>query len=126
MRIDEYLRIYEAKHDDELLLLAESSAELTDEARAALGSELARRGLRPMLAASEVPVVVGGNAAQSKPFASQFAGVGEFLNAVMSTYRSNFWLFIWLIAPAILFAFFGRELGRMFGQHLLQQFLTHA
>jgi len=126
MRIDEYQRIYESKHDDELLLLAESSAELTDEARAALQSELSRRAMTAELLAGPTPVPTAQYPATSKPSEFGFTSVGEFLNEVMSTYRSHFWLFVGLVAPAIVFGYYGREFSRVFSRHLLHQFLTHA
>lgn len=126
MRIDEYLRIYEAKHDDELLLLGKSSDELTEEARAALQSELGRRGLRSEVAVRPVAVAVEQSVEQSRSSLSWFQTVGEFLAAVMFTYRAHFWLFVGLVAPAIVFGYYGREFSRMFSRHLLKQFLTHA
>ncbi len=126
MRIDEYLRIYESKHDDELLLLAESSAELMDEARTALQSELGRRGLRAEVTVRPIPVPVEQEFAKSRSSKSQFTTVGGFLREVVSTYRSHFWLFVGLVAPAIVFGFYGREFSRMFSRHLLQQFFAHA
>ncbi len=126
MRIDEYQRVYEAKHDNELLLLAESSDELTDEARTALQSELGRRGLKPKIVVRSAPVATVQNQPKSKPSESQFTTISGFLNGVMSTYRAHFWLFVWLVAPAIVFAFCGREFSRMFSRHVLQQFLAPA
>ncbi|HEU5404336.1 MAG TPA: hypothetical protein VFU86_23515, partial [Terriglobales bacterium] len=126
MRIDEYQRIFEAKHDEELLLLAESSAELTDEARTALQSELGRRGLRAAVTVEEPPVPIAQNSAKSRFSQSQFTTVAAFPNEVMSTYRAHFWFFVGLIAPAIAFGFFGRELSRMFSRHLVQQLFAHA
>ncbi|HEU5401676.1 MAG TPA: hypothetical protein VFU86_09990, partial [Terriglobales bacterium] len=104
----------------------ESSAELTDEARTALQSELGRRGLRAAVTVEKTPVPTAQNPATSKPSESQFTSVSAFLTEVMSTYRAHFWLFVGLIAPAIVFGFYGREFSRMFGRHVLRQFLAHT
>ncbi len=126
MRIDEYLRIYQAKHDDEILLLAENSAELMDEARAALQSELARRGLRAAVMMHPASAPIEQNPATSRLSVVRFTSVGAFLTEVMSTYRAHFWLFVGLVAPAIVFGYYGREFARMFSRHVLQQFLAHT
>src|SRR6478752_473586 len=45
MQIHDFIRIYEAKTDEELLQIAGDVAQLTPEAQDALQSELSRRGL---------------------------------------------------------------------------------
>jgi hypothetical protein len=46
MQIQDFLRVYQEKSDEELLQLAAAGAELTSEATLALESELSRRGHR--------------------------------------------------------------------------------
>jgi hypothetical protein len=103
MQIHDFLREYETKSDEELLRVARDIDDLTLEARAALQSELSRRGLKtsPTETIEEKAAILIPEVA-----ADPSTSTNQFLLRVTRTYRQHFWLFIRLIAPATVISFY--------------------
>jgi hypothetical protein len=121
MQIHDFLRIYESKSDEELLLVARDIDDLTIEARAALESELSRRGLDRGAAST----FLEGNPSPELPpivcaVSGQVVSARDFLLEVTKLYRDHFWLFIKLIAPAV---FVGYLLARIVQHEFVQMLL---
>ena len=124
MQIHDFLRVYESKSDEELLLVARDVDDLTDEARAALHSELSRRGLHgadtPKLlevgSISELPPIV-------RTVSRHVISARDFLVEVTKLYRDHFWLFVKLIAPSVVFGYFLVQIVRHeFVQMIVDEF----
>jgi len=102
MQIDDFLREYESKSDEELLRVAHDIDQLTPEARTAIYSELSRRGLKESsalvaLAAEcrvELPPVV-------KTLSIRLSSTNEYLVEVTRIYRKHFWLFLIVTVPTV-------------------------
>jgi len=126
MRINDLIHIYESKPDEELLLLAKKLSDLTDEARAALTGELMRRRLiygNDVLQQKDPPVKEAQWQAKVRPFASQnYSSIGEFISEVTRLYRANFWLFVKLVAPAVVLGYFTIMFGRSEGRRIASHF----
>lgn len=104
MLVQDIVRVYQAKTDEELLHLATTPEHLTPEARLALESELSRRrvnvaefskALQPERGITEQTGITE-NALER---ASQ--GVGEFVSEILRSYHNHFWLFLQIIFPAV-------------------------
>jgi hypothetical protein len=107
MQIQDLVKVYEAKSDEELIELATAREQLTPDARLALQSELSRRQIR---------ITEGSEASQNEGEWHDFArvsvnkrlqdskrqGVGDFVAEVFRTYHSHFWLFFKITAPAVI------------------------
>jgi hypothetical protein len=102
MQIHDFIRIYEAKTDEELLVVARDMGRLTLEARAALESELSRRGLQQ----TEIEQTVEEVSPMAQVITGPYSSTSEFLVGVTRTYREHFWLFFTLIAPAAVLSFY--------------------
>jgi hypothetical protein len=124
MQVQDLTRAYQAKTDEELLHLASDSGQLTPEAHSALTVELTRRRLggaehlnvidaRSSVERTSGPLVLSVPDSQA---------VGEFVEDVLRLYRRQFWLFIKLIAPAVVVGyiavFTGRTEAREIARHL--------
>ena len=124
MQIHDFIQAYASKSDEELLLLAQDFAELTLEAQTALQSELVRRGLGDTISLVEQDRVSGSTEEQLNPSeaSGSRASVGDFAASVTAVYRSNFWLFVKLIAPAVVLGYFAmmwrRTEAREIARHL--------
>jgi len=105
MQIQGLARAYRTKTDEELLQLAMSSEQLTPEAHAILTSELATRGidLNEHLKERENAgsALIERRAPRSIPFFRDSHTVGDFVTETVRVYHGQFWLFIKLIAPAV-------------------------
>jgi len=108
MQIEDFLRVYQAKSDEELIQLAAVPEQLTSEARLALDGELSRRSIS-IPNTSEVSQRNGYRHAVRLTAASeklqtgdvQEKGVFDFVAEVLKTYHSHFWLFFKITAPAV-------------------------
>jgi hypothetical protein len=101
MQIQDLTKSYQTKTDEELLQLAADAEQLTPEAHSVLTSELARRRI-DLTEFLEVDVDEGEEvSAGGITLPSDPSGVGEFLEEVLRVYRNQFWLFIKLVAPAV-------------------------
>jgi hypothetical protein len=110
MQIEDLVKAYSTKTDEELVQLAEDSAQLTPEARAVLTGEITRRrlDLSAPLSPSDQPNLER----PSTVSPMQFYRVGEFVAEVLRVYHSQFWLFVKLMAPAVVVGYFAISLGR--------------
>src|SRR5579863_237844 len=127
MQIQDFVKVYETKSDEELLQLAAAREQLTSEARLALQSELSRRQISvaehfgasqddgkwrdPGRASAGERLQQGGR-----------QGVGDFVAEVLRSYHGHFWLFFKITAPAVIISSIaiitGRNEGREIAGHL--------
>lgn len=125
MQIQDLANSYQTKTDEEILQLAQNSEQLTPEAQSVLRSELARRKID----AIQYLEVHADREQLSKNARSRGSslplyppGVSQFVEAVLSVYRGQFWFFIKLIAPAVVVGYIavlmGRNEGREIARHL--------
>lgn len=113
---------YQTKTDEELLQLVGSPEQLTPEAYAALKGELAKRRID-----STAPLNAEEENGQTKlsqlrtsgtqPF-RESQSVGEFVAEVLRFYHRHFWLFVKLIAPAVIVGYVAVVMGRNEGQEI--------
>ncbi len=131
MQMQDFVRVYEAKSDDELIQLATAREQLTSEARLALQSELFRR---------QISIAEHSGASQNdgkwhdsgrvsvseRLQQGERQGVGDFVAEVLRTYHSHFWLFFKITAPAVIMSTIaivtGRNEGREIARHLPRGF----
>jgi hypothetical protein len=106
MQIEDFVKVYQAKSDEELIQLAVAPEQLTSEARVALQGELSRRriGVAEDSGASQD---YGGQrdfrkAASAGLAEAEWQGVGDFVTEVLRTYHSHFWLYFQITAPAVI------------------------
>jgi hypothetical protein len=106
MQIEEFVRVYQAKSDEELIQLAAAPEHLTSEARIALQGELSRRRSSVAKDSGE-PQNNGGEQVYGKAVTrglreAEWHGVGDFLAEVLRTYHGHFWLYYRITAPAVI------------------------
>jgi hypothetical protein len=131
MQIEDFLRVYQAKSDEELIQLAVAPEQLTSEARLALHGELSRRSIS-IPDNSEVSEPIGDGHNVRRTAASeklqtgdvQDKGVVDFVAEVLKTYHSHFWLFFKITAPAVIISTIAiitaRNEVRELSRHLLR------
>ena len=124
MQLQDLARIYEAKTDEELLLIADAVKDLIPEAEMALHSELSRRGLGSQVSASVVsnPSIREERLEPALSNVGDALSVSEFVGLVAHTYRDNFWIFAKLMAPSVIFGY----LVLMFCADEVRAILQHA
>jgi hypothetical protein len=125
MQIQDLVNSYQTKTDGELLQLATNSEQLTPEAQSVLRAELARRGIdaTEYFEAQIDKEQLSENARSRGLSLPQYPrAVGEFVEEVLRVYRGQFWLFIKLVAPAVVVGYvavlMGRSEGREITRHL--------
>jgi hypothetical protein len=110
MQIQDFLKIYREKSDEELLQLSVVRDELTSEARFALEGELSRRQISVAAdsAASESPnrLPIGRVDDGQSLHGRMWQGVGGFVEEVLRTYHEHFWLFFRITLPAVVVSTF--------------------
>jgi hypothetical protein len=127
MQIQDLLKVYQAKSDEELLQLAATPAQLTSQAQLALQGELSRRKI-------SIPVDSGmvtrdGDRHDARQVtSSETSQAGErlhltdFLAEVLRTYHRHFWLYFKITVPTVIVAtialFIARNEGREIARHL--------
>jgi hypothetical protein len=109
MQIHDFVRAYESKSDEELLLLAKNVAGLSLDAQAALHSELSRRGLTTSVAQEQLVDQRSRIVTRLYKLPSTVVG---FAGSVTHLYRSHFWLFVKLTGPAVLIGYFAITLSQ--------------
>jgi len=123
MHIEDLIRDYSAKSDEELLELASESGELTSMAQTALTNELAKRRID----VAEQLKALGDEDVLSKPeqlgiLANQprhdSYQVSQFVVEVLTVYHSHFWLFVRLVAPAVIIGYIAVFTGRSEGREI--------
>jgi len=130
MDTHDLVQAYRSKTDEELLQLAADPEQLTPEAQSALTGELARRRLdaaEHLKLEAEIDsdriqkAVTGGALSRSNSHAT-----GDFIAEVLRFYHGHFWLFVRLIAPAVVLGyiaiFMGRSEVREIARHLPKGF----
>jgi hypothetical protein len=110
MHIEDIVKEYLRKTDEELLQLAMDSEQLTSAAQTALTNELAKRRInvaeRPKVFRDEGNRPRLERRADSAPLSSRDSHqVGQFLTEVLRVYNNHFWLFVKLIAPAVIIGY---------------------
>lgn len=127
MHIEDLIRGYCTKSDEELLELASESGELTSIAQTALTNELAKRRIN----VAEQLKALGDEEVLAKPeelgiLANQLRRdsyqVSRFVAEVLTVYHSHFSLFVRLVAPAVIIGYIavltGRNEGREIARHI--------
>jgi hypothetical protein len=130
MQIQDLARAYQTKTDEELLQLVGDPEQLTPEAHAALKSELAQRridGAAHLNVQEETgQSKLGQQRTSWTPLLRESQSVGEFVAEVLRVYHGHFWLFVKLIAPAVVVGYIaivmGRNEGREIARHLPRGF----
>jgi hypothetical protein len=127
MHIEDLTRDYSAKSDEELLRLAMELEELTPIAQTALTNELAKRRISvtehlKLLDEEELqPKLEQLGAHATLPLGDSHR-VSQFVAEVLTVYRNHFWLFVKLIAPAVIIGYIavltGRNEGREIAKHI--------
>jgi hypothetical protein len=111
MQIEDFLKVYQAKSDEELIQLAVAPEQLTSEARVALQGELSRR----RISVAEDPGASQNNGGEYDSCKTatgglqevEWQGVGDFVTEVLRTYHSHFWLYFQITAPAVIISTIG-------------------
>lgn len=106
MQIEDFVKAYQAKGDEELIQLAAAPEDLTSEARVALQGELSRRRISVAEDSGESQSngveQVSGKAATGGLREAEWQGVGDFVTEVLRTYHSHFRLYFQITAPAVI------------------------
>jgi len=106
MQIENIVKVYQTKTDEELLQLAAAPELLTSEARLALQGELSRRRISVAEDSGESQ-----NNGEEQVFRKsatgglrevEWQGVGDFVTEVLRTYHNHFWLYFRITAPAVI------------------------
>ena len=123
MQIQDFLKTYQTKSDEELILLAAAPEQLTSEARFALDGELSRRqiSIAKHSAVSQTHkewaetrhVTPSG---RSKEYSTQ--RVGDFVAEALRTYHRHFWLYFKITAPAVIISTIAVIIGRNEGREI--------
>jgi hypothetical protein len=126
MPIHDLAVAYQTKTDEELLQLVGSPEQLTPEAYAALRGELAKRRIDS--AADLNAEEENGQTKLSQPRTNgtqllrESQSVGEFVEEVLRFYQGHFWLFVKLIAPAVIVGYVAVVMGRNEGKEIARHF----
>lgn len=108
MQVQDFVRVYQAKSDEELIQFALAPQQLTPDARIALQGELSRRAIT-IADNSAAPQHDGDGHGAGRSTTDeklqkgdrQHEGVGDFVAEVLRTYHNHFWLFFKITAPAV-------------------------
>ena len=109
MQVQDFVKAYRAKSDEELIQLAVAPEQLAAEARLALEGEMSRRAISIADSSDVSQHDVDGSYVR-RPTPSERLqtgdghneGVGNFVAEVLRTYHSHFWLFFKITAPAVI------------------------
>jgi hypothetical protein len=125
MHIHDLVQAYQSKTDEELLQLARDREQLTPEAHSALTGEMAKRRIDRADANVQKEIDPGSlrqpttSVTLSRPDSHS---VSDFIAEVLRVYHSHFWLFIRLIAPAVVLGYIAIFMSRNevleIGRHL--------
>jgi hypothetical protein len=134
MQIQDIVKVYETKTDEQLMQLAAAEEQLTSEARLALQSELSRRRISYAASLASLKDVPHHDAryatAEDTLQEGERQGVGEFVAGVLRTYHNHFWLIFKITAPAVIISTIaiitGRNEGREIAHHLPRGFEPFA
>lgn len=125
MQIEDFVRAYQAKSDEELIQLAVAPEHLTSEARVALQGELSRRRISVTENSGESQnnggEQVSGKAATRGLREAEWNGVGDFVAEVLRAYHSHFWLYFRITAPAVIIS----TIAIIIARHEVREILRH-
>jgi hypothetical protein len=107
MRIPDLVKLYETKTDEELVQLAADSTHLIPEAHAVLAVELGKRRLSVTADSNPQGRIEPPTRLSFRP-----PQVGEFVAEVFRVYHGEFWLFVKLVAPAVVVGYIAILQGR--------------
>jgi hypothetical protein len=108
MQIQDFVKAYQVKSDEELIQLGLAAQQLTDEARIALQGELSRRAIT--IADNSKAFQRDGDWHGARHASSsqrlqkgdrQHEAVADFVTEALRTYHSHFWLFFKITAPTV-------------------------
>ncbi len=106
MQTEAIVKIYQKKTDEELILLAAVSEQLTSDALVALQGELSRRRINvakdSCASQNNGGEYDSGKTAMGGSQVVELQGVGDFVAEVLRTYHNHFWLFFQITAPAVI------------------------
>jgi hypothetical protein len=113
MQIQDFVKAYQAKSDEELIQLAGAPDQLAAEARLALEGEISRRAIK-IADHSDVSQHDGNGRGARRSIPSERSqtgdgeneGVLDFVAEVLRTYHSHFWLFFKITAPGVIITTF--------------------
>ncbi len=126
MDVVELVHLYQAKTDEEILQLAGQAEQLTTEARTVLAGEVTRRRLTSAerVTASTIPIEFlpadRGHDTTLAPLASQ--PTAAFIAEVLRSYHLHFWLFVRLMAPAVIVG----TVAVLTGRHEVREIQRHV
>lgn len=126
MQVLDFVKVYQAKSDEELIQLAAASEQLTFEARLALQGELCRRAISLAVNSEIGPQNMRGVSRStptegSQPCNGESEGVGDFIADVLRVYHSHFWLFFKINAPAVIVTTIAIVTARNAGREIARQ-----
>lgn len=126
MQVLDFVKVYQAKSDEELIQLAAASEQLTFEARLALQGELCRRAISLAVNSEIGPQNMRGVSRStptegSQPCNGESEGVGDFIADVLRVYHSHFWLFFKINAPAVIVTTIAIITARNAGREIARQ-----
>jgi hypothetical protein len=125
MPIHDLTVAYQTKTDEELLQLAGNPEQLTPEAHAALKSELAKRRIDSTahlnVQEANDQSKLGQHGVSGTLLLRESESVGEFVSEVLRVYHAHFWLFVRLIAPAVVVGYFAVVMGRNEGGEIARR-----
>jgi hypothetical protein len=106
MQIQDLVRVYREKSDEELIQLAVAPELLTSEAQLALQGELSRRRISVAEDSGESQndrgEQVSDKSAKGGLRKAEWQGVADFVTEVLRTYHIRFWLYFRITAPAVI------------------------
>jgi len=128
MQVQDFIKAYQAKSDEELLELARTLEDLTSDAQLALKSELSRRNinveqhLAPVgTLGDSAPAGIDKTGAPQRELDNQPRGAHQFVAEVLSIYHEHFWLFFNITAPAVVVGTVAVIIGRNEAREIARQ-----
>src|SRR5579872_409044 len=135
MQIEDFVKAYQAKSDEEVIQLANAPGQLTSDAWGALQGELSRRRISvaedPGASQSNGMEYDSGETVAGGLQEVKWQSVGDFVAEVLRTYHSHFWLYLQITAPAVIISTLAiitaRNEAREISRHLPRgvELLTH-
>ena len=135
MQIEDFVKAYQAKSDEEVIQLANAPGQLTSDAWGALQGELSRRRISvaedPGASQSNGMEYDSGETVAGGLQEVKWQSVGDFVTEVLRTYHSHFWLYFQITAPAVIISTLAiitaRNEAREISRHLPRgvELLTH-
>jgi hypothetical protein len=127
MHIDDLVRTYEKKSDEELMQLAAAREQLTSDAQLALQSELSRRRLHfaEERGASQSEEIRA-HSERVRAEGRRREGVTDFLTEVLRTHHRRFWLLFRITLPAVIISTTAILLARHENREIARELPRHV